>query len=273
MSPGRRRQPTGGTGKGRFTNIPLPGMPDSDDAAGRPAAAEQPPTTAPPTPATTSTRAAKASSDRPELPTHAANGAELPTLEADTAHASSTRETMFGFMTGRSVEGSLRDGDRDAQLIAAYGASKRDPTRPDTAAAAKGLGVSQRSVQRWLKGGGMSPVHSERLRTVSRQAMTTKRGRARAARMAGPLKLPAGRNALTVTGDQGVISGDTGNYRPRDSTVQFTNADLQAMQQLWVEHGEDGAAAFLHQHFGQHYVGDWHFRSIEGISWGESSKY
>lgn len=240
------------------------------DADGPGAAGEPPPPAAPTRPSPSPPRARP---DRPALPTHAASGSELPTLEADTAHTSSTRETLFGFMTGRQAGGALRDGDQTAQLIAAYGASRRDPTRPDTAAAAKGLGVSTRSVQRWLKGGGISPGHADKLRTVSRQAMTTRRGRERAARSAGPPKLPPGRNAVTVSGEQGVISGDTGNYRPRDSTVQFTNADLQAMQQLWVEHGEDGAAAFLHQHFGQHYVEGWHFRSIDEISWGESRLY
>ncbi|MDN5779667.1 MAG: hypothetical protein L0H96_22515 [Humibacillus sp.] len=238
----------------------------SDDTAGDTPAAR--PSAPPSRPASSAAR-----ESRPELPTYGASGSELPTLESSTAHTSSTRETLFGFMTGRQAGGALGDGDRSAQLIAAYGASRRDPDRPDTAAAAKGLGVSTRSVQRWLKGGGISAGHADKLRTVSRQAMTTKRGRERAARLAGAPKLPPGRNAVTVTGEQGVISGDTGNYRTRDSTVQFTNADLQTMQQLWVEHGEDGAAAFLHQHFGQHYVEGWHFRSIDEISWGESSMY
>ncbi|WP_347350387.1 hypothetical protein [Intrasporangium sp.] len=196
-----------------------------------------------------------------------------PGLDPYHAHSSATRETIFGFMTGRDVEGALDEGDPRTQLIAAYGASRRDPTRPDTAAAAKALGVSQRSVQRWLAGGGITRRHASKLRSASRRAMTTKRGRARAIKTAGLSRRPPGKNAIAVGGIQGVLSGQTGNYRPRTTAVQVTDTDLAAMQQTWVEHGEAGLSAFLHQHFNEHYMGDWHFKSIETLDWATSTHY
>ena len=70
-----------------------------------------------------------------------------------------------------------------------------------------------------------------------------------------------------------MISGETGNYRARTTQVQVTAEDMDLMRQLWVEHGDNGMEAFLHQHFDQHYQAGWHFRSIEEIGWGSSTNY
>ena len=244
--------PNGTGGPGGFENVPLPGMPPTPQPG---AGARQP-----------------AAGGGVGLPDTGSSGAQLPHLDEGERGSTELRERMFAFVTGRQASGAL-EGDRRAQLIAAFGASARDPARPDVAAAAKGLKVSPRSVQRWVAGGGMSPRHAATLRTRARQAMTTKRGRAAAARAAGPPRPPPGRNAIQVGGVQGVISGETGNYRARTTQVQITAEDMDLMRQLWVEHGDNGMEAFLHQHFDQHYQAGWHFRSIEEISWGSSTNY
>lgn len=242
--------PTGGD-DGQFPNIPLPGL-------GTPGEPERPRPSGGPTP-------------RVALPTQSTSGAELPTmLEAERTSAA-WRETAFTFVTGRA--GGSYEGDSRAQLIAAFGASDRDPTRPDVKAAAKALKVSTRSVQRWIAGGGVSAQHAKTLRTKARQAMTTKRGRERAIRAIGALQPPKGKNAIKIGGYQGVTTGEAGNYRPRETKVQVSAFDLEQLQQLWVDHGEAGAEAWLHAHYDQHYQSGWHFQSISDITWDSSTNY
>lgn len=242
MAPPKPRRP-----KSRGVNIPLPGMPD-------------PPQTGQPS----STPKAGASSDdgRPRA----------ETLTQD------FRESLFGALTGRQVRGA-GSGDLRSQLIAAFGSSSRDPSRPDTAAAAKGLKVSQRSVQRWLKtNGGLSKQHDQALKRRARQAMTTKRGRERAlaaAQRSGAGMRPTGRagRGLRVGGVQGVTSDLEGDYRDRDTAVVVTDEDLTGLQSAWTEGGDVGAAAWLHNHWDTHYVGGWHFKSIDDVSWSDTKNY
>ena len=94
---------------------------------------------------------------------------------------------------------------------------------------------------------------------------------AAAIRATGDLTAPRGRNAIRVGGDQGVVSSSDGNYRPRETKAQVSPADLQLMQEMWVEHGEAGMDQFLHQHFDQNYYAGWHFRSVDDLSWDTSS--
>lgn len=209
------------------------------------------------------------------VPTRDRSGAVLPQLDSS-SYDVGLRERLFSFMTGRQGVTGASAGDVRAEMITAFGSSKRDPDRPDTAAVAKALGVSQRSVQRWLKGGGMKTDHASQLQRTARQAMTTKRGRARAmqaARKAGTAQKPAGRTAITLAGHQGVTSSLDHNYRMREASVGITDADVTAMQNAWVEGGEHGAAAWLHSHYDQHYTDQWHIRSIEDLDWGDSPVY
>lgn len=256
MSPGRRggRGQGGGGGEDDFPNIPLPDMPGPPAGQGD---------TPPPT-GTGSVR-----------PTTTQSGAALPQLPPD-AHTPTFREKVFGFVTGRRGAVGSSSGDVTAQLISAYGTSRRDPTRPDTAAAAKALNVSQRTVQRWVKGGGLRPDHAKKVETQARQAMTTKRGRARAmkaAKATGASDRPPGKNAITIGGVQGAQSSIDENYRDRDTSVRVTDDDIASLQDLWVEHGSEGAADWLHAHYDEHYVEDWHFTDVEDIDWGTSSNY
>lgn len=250
MSPPRRRnprQPPGGAGSGGggggFQNIPLPGMPD------------EPPE---PTP-----RPARAG--RRRAPAETTAGVPLaPGAVRDT----DTRTALFTFLTGRDGAAGALTGDRAGQMIAAFGASHRDPTRPDTAAAAKAMGVSTRSVQRWLAGAGMRPAHAQTLTAKARQAFTTKRGRERVLRGTTGQAMPRGRNAITISGVQGVVSGDTGNYRPRTTTVPMSEDDWTGLRAAWAEHGEAGGLIALQEIYARNYCEGWQFESIEKIDFG-----
>lgn len=212
---------------------------------------------------------------QPTVPTHDKSGAPLPDLDPD-SYTPALRDKIFAFVTGRSGAEATHTGDVRSSLIAAFGSSKRDSERPDTAAAAKALGVSQRSVQRWLGGGGIRPTHAKALQRQARQAMTTKRGRARAmaaSRAAGTAAKPRNRTAIKVGGRQGVTSGLEHNYRPRECAVGVTDADVAAMQNAWVDGGEHGAMAWMQSHFDEHYTDQWHIRSVEDVEWGDSPVY
>lgn len=211
----------------------------------------------------------RASAPAPQVPTHSASGALLPTVESTTPQFG---RTMFSALTGRPAAG--RGDSIRAQLITAFGASRRDPDRPDTAAAAKALGVSQRSVQRWVAGQGISPQHTRAVSTRARQAMSTKRGRARAI-AAGGSGRPPGRSGqgLIIGGVQGVKSSIADNYRDRETAVRLSDEDLAGLQAAWVEHGDTGAAAWMHQHWDSHYVSGWHFSEIDDVRWGDTRNY
>lgn len=247
MTPSRPRRPSGGP-----VNVALPGMPDLPVGAD------------PDEPAA-----------RTQMPTDSVSGGPLPQVKETTQ---SFRESLFGVLTGRQVEGA-GGGDVRAQLIAAFGSSGRDPSRPDTAAAAKGLGVSQRSVQRWLKkGGGLSTGHNEVLQRRARQVMTTKRGRQRAiaaSQRTGKTSRPVGKSGkgLRVGGVQGIVTETEDDYRDRETSVMVTDEDLDALREVWAEHGDAGAAAWIHSHWDEHYVGKWHFQSIDDVSWSDTRNY
>lgn len=234
-------------------NIPLPGLGGPD-------------TSGPATPQ-------PARPDRPALPTTDQAGNDLPPLSGSGEHAHNSRAfgaTAFSFLTNRPAPGS---GDRTAQMIAAFGRSPRDPARPDVAAAAQKMGVTRRSVQRWLSGGGMSRAHTDRLNRDARQAMTTKRGRAAVAKAQGPLRPPPGANGVTLKGVQGVVSDLAAHFRHRDTTVQLSEEDLDRLQSLWVEHGTQGVEAFMQQQLDRRYVSGWQVESMDDLGWTDTSNY
>ena len=224
-----------------------------------------------------SERASTPTSSEPAFPTTSQSGAQLPQIDDHDRETPRLRESMFSFITGRHSEGATTGGGVASKLMAAFGPSKRDSSRPNTAAAAKGLGVSQRQVQRWLKGDNAPRAdRAKNLDKRARQSMTTKAGRARSLKSAlasGHASMPAGKNSLTVAAYQGISSDGGTGYRMRECSVQMTAADLKSLQDTWVTHGDKGAAAWMTSHMDAHYASGWHLREIDSLSWGNSSNY
>src|SRR5664279_1619399 len=87
------------------------------------------------------------------------------------------RSLLFASLTGREGDVSGQPtGDVPAMLTAAYGPGPRGGVH--TRAAAADLGVSQRTVQRWVAGEGHqrnrpAPEHLRTLARKARQAATT----------------------------------------------------------------------------------------------------
>lgn len=176
------------------------------------------------------------------------------------------RGALFAALTGRTgadVSGA-RDADLGAQLRAAFGVSRRDPTRPDTAAAAVGLGLSIRQIQRYLRGDSRpSPDTRNRLTTIARQAATTQRGR-RAA-VAGIRDAHTQRGMrITIRGQQ----GPSADYARQRTITMNLNPDLAAaFYSAYVDRGDQGALTFLAGTSDQTYfVDSWYFGDITDLN-------
>ena len=94
------------------------------------------------------------------------------------------RNTLFAVLTGRQGDVSGKaGGDVRGMLMAVGGSSTRTKSGIDLTAAANKLGVSRRTVERWVKtaqtGTGQRPSapHAKALAAKARQAATTKAGR------------------------------------------------------------------------------------------------
>ena len=99
------------------------------------------------------------------------------------------RTSLFSMLTGRQADVSGQvGGDVRGMLMAVGGASSRTKSGIDLTRAAGKLGVSRRTVERWVKtaqtGSGQRPSsqHAKTLATKARQAATTKAGRKAIAR-------------------------------------------------------------------------------------------
>ncbi|TFF04352.1 hypothetical protein [Cellulosimicrobium funkei] len=197
----------------------------------------------------------------------------MPTDDEMSTDWGDTRGRLFQALTGRrGADVSGAGSNMRGMLLAAFGASRRDPSKPDTAAAAKGLGVSQRTVQRWLAPSTRQhqrpkPATVQKLTTKARQAATTKTGRARAlAQVAAARGLPSGGFRVGVTGYQG-LELDPSYARVRHVPFDLDSPELtQGFLNAYVQGGEKGAMGWLTKNVDEIYgVDRWEFGRIDSI--------
>lgn len=187
---------------------------------------------------------------------------------------SNLRQTLFGGLTGRGGDVSGRpDGDLRAMLQTAFGEGRR-PGGVDTRAAAEGLGVTQRTVQRWLAGAdrqshGANPEHMKAIARKARQAATTQSGRraATAAVRQGPLARNGAR--LTVRGQQGPMRSGNDYRRFRAVDFDLGPEDVNALLSAYERGGDRAAVGWLESHADAQYVADWSFESISDLNMGD----
>lgn len=150
------------------------------------------------------------------------------------------------------------------RTVTTPGGVKKSVTKISTAEAAKALGVSQRTVQRWLKG-----VHNPKqtvmntLQKKARQAVTTKRGRQQMVRRArANQRIPMGGVKVSVTGTQGPR-----DYS-RDRTIQqkLTPEEYENFRSAWAMGGDVAAREYLEAVLSEKYVDDWKIGKISGMS-------
>lgn len=186
------------------------------------------------------------------------------------------RETLFNRLTGRDgdVSGST-EGDVAGQLLAVGGASSRTRSGIDLTAAAQRLGVSRRTVERWVRtsetGTGQRPSagHATSLARRARQSATTKAGR-RAA-----LQGSSVRQAVTSRGARVSIDARQGpgrDYtRKRVTQLDLDPADAEAMMNAWENGGEKGFMSWATGHWDGDYLEGWTFTDVDDISVGRPS--
>lgn len=181
------------------------------------------------------------------------------------------RGKIFNALTGRQADVSGRaGGDLRGMLMAVGGPSSRTRSGIDLTKAAQALGVSRRTVERWVRtqqtGAGQRPskAHAQALARKARQAATTKAGR-RAALAASPLgRTIATRGArISISGVQG--PHERAYMRPRTTQLDLDPADAQAMLDAWTNGGDKGFMDWATTHWDREYLDDWRFGDVDTI--------
>lgn len=181
------------------------------------------------------------------------------------------RGTFFEALTGRAgadVTGSS-GGDLRSMLMAAYGTSARDPRSPNTAAAARGLGVSQRTVQRWIASPDKQhqkprTATLKKLSTRARQAATTKRGRERSIAPRRDRLTKRGFR-LSITGVQGPDHGP-GYTRRRNVPFDIDPDRAEAVLDAYIQGGDAGVQEYLVKNVHEIYHDSWVFEDIDSVN-------
>lgn len=178
------------------------------------------------------------------------------------------RSLFFGALTGRA------DADVSGKSSNVTGMLRTLYSRPDgkisTKDAAKGLGVSQRTIQRWVKG-EQAPKAGNlgKLNTAARRAATTKAGRKKAVQAQRHSRLAQRGARLTIRGNQGVPGsnrhGDS-YTRFRSASLQLTPVEYQNLLDAYAEHGDAGLQSYLETEYTDKYgAGTWNVNFISEL--------
>lgn len=178
-----------------------------------------------------------------------------PRAEVDKGLRTGLFRSLTG-LRGADVSGNP-GGDIKGMLLAVGGSSKRTKSGIDLTAAANRLGVSRRTVERWVRnaetgrGQRPNPVHAKQLAALARKTVSTKAGRRRIAKMITD-RLADSRVKVTLYGVQGPSDpgtqfnalgypeSETLKPRLRASYVILPPEDVSSMVSSWVQGGEKG---------------------------------
>ena len=186
------------------------------------------------------------------------------------AQDSGLRQRLFAALTGSNGDVSGQGQNLRGMLEAIGGKSSKTRSGIDLSTAAARLKVSRRTVERWVKadetglGQRPKPQSMKALQRMSRQAASTKAGRARAAREVAKRMSSAG-SRLTITGDQGPPDGRVRYKRVRTTILEIGPDDATSMLDAWVQGGEKGFLGWAEQYWDENYVDEWEFDSIDTI--------
>lgn len=190
------------------------------------------------------------------------------------------RSTVFGALTGRmgaSVTGhGAAHPDVKGMLLAAYGRTRRGSL--DTAAAAKDLGVTQRTVQRWVAGEGHQRIAAPKADTMgkltkkAKQAATTQHGRRAAIATVRESKqgkaLANHGGHIRVRGHQGPSAAGKTYKRDREIRLELSPSEVQAMWSAYEQGGDKAFSSWITEHSDNQYVAGWEFERIDELHIG-----
>ena len=158
------------------------------------------------------------------------------------------------------------------RLLAVGGPSHRTKSGIDLTHAAKVLGVSRRTVERWVKtaetgkGQQPSPDHDVLLAKKARQVATTKAGRKESLATSGMAQAALSRGArISVTGMQGPRRAGLDYLRRRTTQLDLDPDQVAAMMDAWEQGGDKGFMKWLTDHYDSEYLDGWGFLDPEAI--------
>lgn len=189
-------------------------------------------------------------------------------MDAD-GYDAGLRGRLFTALTGRAGDVSgQRGGDVRNRLIAAFGTTARGGL--NTRAAAAGLGVSQRTVQRWVAPQGRqrstpSRSHDQAITRTARRAATTRAGRRAALAPTRASSMTRYGTKVTLRGNQGVVSGGRDYARFRAITLTLEADDATAMLDAYEAGGDRGLVEFLEGVADRDYAAEWQFGTINEL--------
>lgn len=187
------------------------------------------------------------------------------------------RSTLFTSLSGLSGAAPDASGDLRGKLLAIGGASSRTRSGIDLTRAAQRLGVTRRTVERWVKSasgeGGQaqkpSVTHAQTIARRARQAATTKAGRKAA--LADRRQAMGRRGArLSITAMQG--PRDPVYRRLRTVAVDLDPDQLERMIDAYEAGGDRGFMNWATNHLGHDdgsglpgYVEEWQFGHVSDV--------
>lgn len=194
--------------------------------------------------------------------------AERAAKQRNTVFEAFTRQEATPTGAGEGAPGvvrMLRSLYSTTRSVKAEGGAERMITSISTKEAARRLGVSQRTVQRWIKGQhNPSATVMKKLTTKARQAVTTKRGRTQAVRRAIANQKPTANGVrVRVSGMQG--PGSKEYSRLRDIGQKLTPEEFEGLQHAYMEGGDSGALDFLENVLSDKYVENWNIDYLTGL--------
>lgn len=199
------------------------------------------------------------------------------------ADKAATRRALFEGLTGRTDHSFDRTSPEDVEsmLMTRFAYVYRGEERVNTADAAKFLGVSRRTVQKYLKQGFVpekSPSY-RKLRLAVRQQVTRKAGRqaitTQARQRAAEAIQQTGGVRLSVYGMQGPPPSSKEDLRRmRNAYHEISGDQFEQMLTAYDEGGEQAMQSWLQGTFAGEggYLPDWTISSIERIEIGKGSR-
>src|ERR1019366_3478083 len=181
------------------------------------------------------------------------------------------RGKLFTAITGNSEADVTGKGDVRGMLMAVGGSSSKTKSGIDLTKAAANLGVSRRTVERWVKtaatgqGQRPSPQHAKLLAGQARKAATTKAGRRAAVQVVRDRKTMARGARLAIKGLQGQLRN--GKDYPRNRLTQLTiDPDAaEAMLNTYEQGGDKAFMTWATNFYDQEYLEDWGFQTVDSI--------
>ena len=180
-------------------------------------------------------------------------------------------KAVFEGLTGQKIPDYTAEKPDTKSMLKFLFPGKSDRYPIATKLAAEKLGVSQGTVQRWIRG-AQAPreAASKDITKRVRQTVTTQRGRAQLAKRIKE-QLPARERSIRINALQGPSSDPTDKdyVSERFSNLDMSPFEQQQLYDAWARRGDTGATDYLTALYNEpgRYVDGWQFHGIKGVEW------